>query len=51
MQKAIEIEDAFFHPFGNPEGLTLEHFFYVSHIRHNFPYKLIPTSVSELKYF
>ena len=43
-QKAIEI--AFFHSLGNPKGRTLDHFFYASHIRHNFPYKLIPISVS-----
>ena len=40
-QKAIEIEIAFFHPLGNPKGRTLDHFFNASHIRHNFPYKLI----------
>ena len=38
-QKAIEIEIAFFHSLGNPKGRTLDHFFYASHIRHNFPYK------------
>ena len=37
----MEIKNAFFHPFGNPEGLTLEHFFYVSHIRHNGSIKCI----------
>ena len=47
-QKAIEIEAAFFHPLGNPKGGTLDHFFYASHVRHNFPYKLIPTSINEL---
>ena len=47
-QKATEIEIAFFHPLGNPKGRTLDHFFYASHTRHNFPYKLIPIS---LKYF
>ena len=26
--------------------ITLDHFFYALHIRHNFPYKLIPTSMS-----
>ena len=42
-QKAIEIGTAFFfHPLGNPTGRTLDHFFYASHICHNFPYKLIP---------
>ena len=45
-QKAIEIETAFFHPLGNPKGRTLDHFIYASHIRHNFPYKLIPISMS-----
>ena len=50
-QKAIEIETVFFHPLGNPKGRTLDHFFYASHIRHNFAYKLIPISVSQLKYF
>ena len=50
-QKAIEIETAFFHPLGNPESRTFGHFFYASHIRHNFPYKLIPISMSQWKYF
>ena len=45
-QKAIEIETAFSHSLGNPKGRTLYHFFYASHIRHNFPYKLIPISMS-----
>ena len=39
-QKAIEIEIAFFHSLGDPKGHRLDHFFYASHIRHNFPYKL-----------
>ena len=43
--KAIEIETAFFHSFGNPKGLTLDYFFYASHSRHNFLYKLIPISM------
>ena len=47
-QKAIEIEIAFFHPFGNPKGRTLDHFFYASHIRHNFPLKLIKSVQSAL---
>ena len=35
----MEIEIAFFfHSLGNPKGRTLDHFFYVSHTRHNFPY-------------
>ena len=52
MPKAIEIEIAFFHSLGNPKGHTLDYFFYASHIRHNFlPYKLIPISMSYLKYF
>ena len=50
-KKVIEIETAFFHPLGNAKGRTLDHFFYDSHIRHNFPYKLIPISMSELIYF
>ena len=45
-QKAVEIEIAFFHPLRNPMGRTLDHLFYASHIRHNFPYKLIPISMS-----
>ena len=39
MLKAIAIKIAFFHSLGNPKGRTLDYFFYVSHIRHNFPYK------------
>ena len=46
-QKAIEIEIAFFHSLGNPKCRTLDHFFCVSHIRHNVPYKLIPISMSQ----
>ena len=49
--KAIEIELAFFHPLGYPKGHTLDYFFYASYIHHNFPYKLIPVSMSYLKYF
>ena len=49
MLKAIEIEIAFFHSLGNPKGRTLDYNFYASHIRHNFPYKLIPISMSYLK--
>ena len=45
-QKAIEIEIAFFHSLGNPSGRTLDRFFYASHIRHKFAYKLIPISMS-----
>ena len=45
-QKAIEIEIAFFNFLGNPKGHTLDNFFYASHIRHNFPYKQIPISMS-----
>ena len=41
-QISIEIETAFFHSLGNLKGRTLDHFFYASHIRHNFPHKLIP---------
>ena len=44
-KKTIEIEIAVFHPLGNPRGRTLDHFFYAAHIRHNFPYKLIPISM------
>ena len=44
--KAVEIEIAFFHSLENPKGRTLDHFFYASHIRHNFPHKLIPISMS-----
>ena len=51
MLKAIEIEIAFFHSLANPKGRTLDYFFHASHIRHNFPYKLIPISMSYLKYF
>ena len=29
-----------------PEDRTLDHFFDASHIRHNFPYNLIPISIS-----
>ena len=44
-QKAIEIETAFLYPLGNPKGRTLDNFFYASHIRHNFTYKLISMSM------
>ena len=44
LQKAIEMETACFHSLRNPKGRTLDH--YASHIRHNFPYKLIPISMS-----
>ena len=47
----MEIEIAFFHSRGKPKGRTLDHFFYVSHIRHNFPYKLIPISMSVVEIF
>ena len=50
-QKAIEIETTFFPSLGNLKDRTLDHFFYVSHIRHNFPHKLIHISISYLKYF
>ena len=43
---AIEVEIAIFHFLGNPKGYTLDYFFYASHIRHNFPFKLIPISMS-----
>ena len=42
--KVIEIETAFFHSLRNPKVRTLDYFFYALHIRHNFPYKLIPIS-------
>ena len=51
MLQAIEIEIAFFHSLGNPKGHTLDYFFHASHIRHKFLYKLIPISMSYLKYF
>ena len=51
MLKAIEIKIAFIHSLGNPKGRTSDYFFYVSHIRHNFPYRLISISMSYLKYF
>ena len=38
--KTIEIEITFFRPLGNPNGRTLDYFFYASYIRHNVPYKL-----------
>ena len=49
--KAIEIETAFFHLLENPKDPALGYFLYVSFIRHNFPYKLIPILMSYLKYF
>ena len=36
-----------FHYLGNPKGRTLDHFFYASHVRHNFPHKL-DTFIDEL---
>ena len=36
-QKATEI--AFFHSLENPKGHALDHFFYASHVHHNFPNK------------
>ena len=36
----------FFHFFGNPKGRTLDYFFYASHVFQNFPYKMIPVSMS-----
>ena len=50
-QKVIEVETAFFHSLGNPKGHAFDHFFCASHIRHYFPYNLIPISMSWLKYF
>ena len=49
--KTIEIETTFFHSLGNPKGRTLDYFFYASDIRHNFPYKLMPIAMSQLKHF
>ena len=49
--KAMEVETAFFNPLENPKDRTLDYFFYASYIRRNFPYKLIPISMSYLKYF
>ena len=46
MQKAIEIEIAFIHPFENPKDHTLDPFFHASHIRHKFPNKLRLLSMS-----
>ena len=45
------MEITFFLFLGNPKGRTLDHFFYAPHIRHNFPHKLIPVSMSYLKIF
>ena len=45
-QKAIQIEMAFFHSLGNPKGRTLNRFFCALHIRHKFPHKMIPISMS-----
>ena len=36
-----------FHSIGNPKGHASDNFFYASHIRHNFPYKLIPISMTD----
>ena len=47
-RKAVVIESAFFHSVGNPRGRTLDNFFYASHIRHNFPCRLIPISLVNL---
>ena len=46
MLKAIEIEIAFFHSLGDPKGRTLDYFIYALQIRHNFPNKLTPISMS-----
>ena len=35
-----------FHSLGNAKGRTLDYLVYALHIRHNFPYKLIPISMS-----
>ena len=45
----MEIEITFFfYSLGDPKGHTLDHFFYASHIHHNFPYKLVPISIFEI---
>ena len=44
--KAIEIDTAVFHSLGNSKRHTLDYFFHVLDIHDNFPYKLIPISVS-----
>ena len=49
MLKAIEIEIAFFHSLGNPEGRTLDYFFYASHIRHNVPYNQLKLSTKTVQ--
>ena len=41
----------FFILLGNPKDRTLDYLLYASHIRHNFPNKLIAISMSYLKYF
>ena len=46
--KSSRNRNCIFHSFGNPKSRTLDHFFYASHIRHNFPYKLIDTYIDEL---
>ena len=46
-QKSVEIETAIFYSLGIPKGRTLDHFFYASHIRHNFPLQT-DTYISEL---
>ena len=44
--KSIRNRNCVFSSLGNPKGRTLDHFFYASHIRHNFLYKVIPISMS-----
>ena len=46
-QKAVEIKIAFFHSLGNLKGRTLDHLFYASHIRHDFPLQT-DTYINEL---
>ena len=48
MLKAIEIEIAFFHSLEIPRVAhwIISFMLHKSHIRHNFPYKLIPISIS-----
>ena len=50
-QKAIEIKTAFFYSLRILKGRTFDNFFYASHIRHNFLYKLIPLSVKLVAIF
>ena len=44
--KSSRNKTCIFHSLRNPKGRTLDYFFYVLHIRHNYPRKLIPISMS-----